>query len=62
MENFIEKSSTIKGPLICEIITSDEQQSLFKQGYKKNINNTYTPVDLSEMYPFVDKPIANTNN
>ena len=62
MENFIKKSSTIKGPLICEIITSDEQDSLFKQGYKKNINNTYTPVDLSEMYPFVEKPIANTNN
>jgi acetolactate synthase-1/2/3 large subunit len=62
MENFIEKSSTIKGPLICEIITSDEQQSLFKQGYKKNINNTYSPVDLSEMYPYVEKPIANTNN
>jgi acetolactate synthase-1/2/3 large subunit len=62
MKNFIKKSSKIKGPLICEIITSDEQDSLFKQGYKKNINNTYTPVDLSEMYPFVEKPIANTNN
>jgi acetolactate synthase I/II/III large subunit len=62
IENFIKKSSTIKGPLICEIITSDEQDSLFKQGYKKNINNTYSPVDLSEMYPFVEKPIANTNN
>jgi len=62
MENFIKKSSTIKGPLICEIITSEEQDSLFKQGYKKNIDNTYSPVDLSEMYPFVEKPIANTNN
>jgi acetolactate synthase-1/2/3 large subunit len=62
MENFIKKSSAIKGPLICEIITNEEQDSLFKQGYKKNIDNTYSPVDLSEMYPFVEMPIANTNN
>ena len=62
MENFIKKSSKIKGPLICEIITNEEQDSFFKQRYKKNIDNTYSPVDLSEMYPFVEKPIANTNN
>ena len=62
MENFIKKLSKIKGPLICEIITNEEQDSLFKQRYKKNIDNTYSPIDLSEMYPFVEKPIANTNN
>ena len=62
MENFIKKVPAIKGPLICEIITSENQNSLFKQGYKKNINNTYSPANLSEMFPFIEKPIANTNN
>jgi acetolactate synthase-1/2/3 large subunit len=62
MESFIKKVTTIKGPLICEIITSENQNSLFKQGYKKNINNTYSPANLSEMFPFIEKPIANTNN
>ena len=62
MEKFIKKSSTIKGPLICEVITSEDQDSLFKQAYKKNINNTYSPTSLDEMYPFLEKPISNTNN
>lgn len=62
MEKFIKKSSTIKGPLICEVITSEDQDSLFKQAYKKNIDNTYSPTSLDEMYPFLEKPISNTNN
>ena len=62
MKNFLKKTNSIKGPLICEIFTNEDQDSLFKQGYKKNLNMTYSPVDLSEMYPFVEKPIANTNN
>jgi phosphoheptose isomerase len=52
MENFIKKSSTIKGPLICEIITSEKQDSLFKQGYKKNIINAIKVANYFKMKTF----------
>ena len=28
----------------------------------KNYNGTFSPMPLSEMYPFANKPISNTNN
>ena len=67
--NKVEKTKTIikkllntKGPKICELFTDEDQDSLFKQGYKKNLNGTFSPMPLSEMYPYANKPISNTNN
>ena len=51
-----------KGPTICELIVDENQESLFKQGYKKMDGGLFKPQNLQEMYPFIDKPIANTNN
>ena len=51
-----------KAPKVCEIITEQNQSSLFKQGYKANEDGTFTPHPLSEMHPFLSMPIANTNN
>ena len=50
------------GPLICELIVSDKQDSLFKQGYLKNKDGKFSPQPLDEMFPFLPKPLANTNN
>ena len=58
----INKILKIKGPVLCELFTDEDQPSLFKQGYKKNENNKFEPQPLSEMYPFIESPIANTNN
>ena len=58
----IEKLIKIKGPVICEVMTLEDQSSLFKQGYKKNLNGVFEPQPLSEMFPFISEPIANTNN
>ena len=58
----IKKIQKLKGPVIIDLIIDQNQESLFKQGYKKNIDGTFSPMQLSEMFPFVDKPIANTNN
>ncbi len=58
----IHKLLNSSGPIICELITSEDQPSLFKQGYKKNTNGLFEPQPLSEMFPFISKPIANTNN
>jgi|TARA_Y100000310_G_C20386717_1_gene670785 hypothetical protein len=41
---------------------SDKQDSLFKQGYLKNKDGKFSPQSLDEMFPFLLKPIANTNN
>ena len=51
-----------KGPKICELVVDENQDSLFKQGYKKSQNGLFFPMTLEEMYPFVNKPISNTNN
>jgi len=51
-----------KGPIVCEIITDENQLPLFKQGYKKISEDKFEPQTLQEMFPFVDKPISNTNN
>ena len=61
-EEFAKKINVHKGPIIVDLIVDENQSTLFKQGYKKNINGTFAPMDLSEMYPYVDIPIANTNN
>ncbi len=58
----IRKILKINGPVLCELFTDEDQPSLFKQGYKKNENNKFEPQSLSEMYPFIKNPIANTNN
>ena len=62
LDLIIKKIKKLKGPVICELCTNPESQSLFKQGYKTNKDGTFSPMELSEMYPFVNAPIANTNN
>ena len=52
----------INSPTVCELITSENQESLFKQGYKKNADGTFMPMTLEEMHPFTLKPVSNTNN
>ena len=58
----INKIIKRNGPLICELIVSDKQDSLFKQGYLKNKDGKFSPQPLDEMFPFLPKPLANTNN
>ena len=58
----IKELKKITGPVVCEIKIDENQPSLFKQGYKKNSNGIFQPQPLSEMYPYFDKPISNTNN
>ena len=57
--NILKKN---KGPIVSEIIIDENQPSLFKQGYKKNSKGVFEPQPLYEMFPYFDKPIANTNN
>tara|TARA_X000000950_G_scaffold289425_1_gene413268 strand:+ start:11282 stop:13012 length:1731 start_codon:yes stop_codon:yes gene_type:complete len=62
LEKKIQSLLKNKGPIICELITDPNSVSLFKQGYKKNARGLFEPMNLSEMYPFVNDPISNTNN
>ena len=62
IEEIIKKINRTKGPIVCELSTSPNSQSLFKQGYKKLDNGGFAPMDLKEMFPFAESPIANTNN
>ena len=61
-KEIIRKLKNTKGPIVCEIFANPNSQSLFKQGYKTNLDGTFAPMELSEMYPFVNSPVANTNN
>jgi acetolactate synthase-1/2/3 large subunit len=58
----IKRAVLETGPVVLEVMTDQNQESLFKQGYKSNLDGTFSPMDLSEMHPFLKKPIANTNN
>ena len=58
----LKKIKNQNGPTVCELIVDENQESLFKQGYKDNNDGTFSPQPLSEMYPFLNSPIANTNN
>lgn len=42
-----------RGPLICEVVVAEDQEALFKQGYKPNGDGTFSPQPLTEMAPFV---------
>ncbi len=61
-KKIIKKLKQAKGPIVCELFTNPDSQSLFKQGYRTNLDGTFAPMELSEMYPFVNTPVANTNN
>ncbi len=62
IQKVINLSNKLKIPQIIELMVDENQETLFKQGYKKNQNATFSPMSLEEMYPFSDKPISNTNN
>jgi acetolactate synthase I/II/III large subunit len=49
IDSVIEKLLGTKGPVICEILVDENQEVLFKQGYKDNRDGTYSPQDLSDM-------------
>lgn len=51
-----------KAPKVCEIITEQNQSSLFKQGYKKIGKGKFQPQTLEEMHPYFEKSVSNTNN
>jgi len=61
-KEIIKKSNKLTGPIILELIVDEDQPALFKQGYKRNNDGTFSPSNLSEMYPYIKNPIANTNN
>ncbi len=61
-KKFLKSCNKISGPIIIDLIVDENQPALFKQGYKKNKDGSFAPSDLSEMYPFIKIPIANTNN
>ena len=58
----LKKIINQKSPLVCELIVDDNQDSLFKQGYKKNQDGSFAPQNLSEMFPFFKNFLSNTNN
>lgn len=59
---FLRNCNKVRGPIIVDLFVDESQPSLFKQGYKKDIDGSFTPSDLSEMFPFIKNPISNTNN
>jgi len=44
-----------RGPIICELVVDENQEVLFKQGYKPNGDGTHSPMPLTEMAPFLHK-------
>jgi acetolactate synthase-1/2/3 large subunit len=53
IELVVRKLSSSTGPIICEVVVDEDQDVLFKQGYKANSDGTFTPQPLFEMAPFM---------
>jgi len=52
-ESFNKISNEIIKPIIVELQTDEEQDVLFSQGYKSNVDGTFSPSPLDEMKPFL---------
>ena len=61
-KKFLNNITKNKEPMIIDLIVDEDQPTLFKQGYKQNSDKTFSPMELSEMFPFVKVPVSNTNN
>ncbi len=53
LELIVQKLLATEGPVICEVVVDENQDVLFKQGYKANEDGTFSPQPLSEMGPFL---------
>jgi len=53
LEPVVQKLLAMNGPVICEVVVDENQDVLFKQGYKANEDGTFSPQPLSEMAPFL---------
>ena len=53
LEPIVQKLLTTEGPVICEVVVDENQDVLFRQGYKTNEDGTFSPQPLSEMAPFL---------
>ena len=51
IEDIAKEVTSLLEPVVCEIVTSEDQNVLFKQKYKDNGDGTFSPLPLSEMDP-----------
>jgi len=49
----VEKLFSKTGPVICEVVVDEDQEALFKQGYRANSDGTFSLQPLMEMAPFM---------
>lgn len=53
LETVVRDLGKATGPVICEVVVDENQDVLFKQGYRDNGDGTFSPQPLSEMLPFL---------
>lgn len=58
VEAMVDKIVKHKGPLLVEVMVSDEQSMLFQQGYKEISKDRFQPCNLSEMQPYMSELIS----
>ncbi len=42
------------GPAVCEVVVQRDQEMLFKQGYRRNRDGSFSPMSLEEMWPYTE--------
>ncbi len=53
IDSAVQNLLATAGPIICEVVVDEDQDVLFKQGYRANADGTFSPQPLSEMVPFL---------
>lgn len=56
LENLLKKLIDKKGPCICEVLVSDKQEIVPRQGFDEK-NGRFEPRPIDDMYPYLDRAL-----
>ena len=49
-----------KTPIICEVLVSENQEIVPRQGFSEDNNGKFLPLGLDDMYPYLDRALYNS--
>ena len=49
-----------RSPIICEVLISENQEIVPRQGFVKGSSGNFSPLALDDMYPYLDRSLYNS--
>ena len=60
LHNKLKEIISEKTPIICEVLVSENQEIVPRQGFSKDNNGKSLPLGLDDMYPYLDRSLYNS--